>query len=150
MLVRTFNPYTHIPVNIVVAKNLLHKYCKPEGDQADFASYNEKSSIIPWEILATCKGSELEGLRYEQLIPLEANSLDKIKSITPEADPFRVLTADFVTTEDGTGIVHTAPAFGADDYKVGSRFGIGIRTAGEPISLFCIIRWMHGSLKLLR
>ena len=128
VLVRTFNPYTHIPVNIVVAKNLLQKYCKPEGNQADFASYNEKSSIIPWEILATCTGADLEGLRYEQLIPLEANSLEKIKSITPEADPFRVLTADFVTTEDGTGIVHTAPAFGADDYKVGSRYGIGILT----------------------
>jgi len=128
MLVRTFNPYTHIPVNIIVAKNLLHKYCKPEGEKADFTAYNETSSIIPWEILATCKGSELEGLRYEQLIPLEANSLEKIKAITPEADPFRVLTADFVTTEDGTGIVHTAPAFGADDYKVGSRYGIGILT----------------------
>jgi len=128
VLVRTFNPYTHIPVNIIVAKNLLHKYCKPEGEKADFTAYNETSSIIPWEILATCKGSELEGLRYEQLIPLEANSLDKIKAITPEADPFRVLTADFVTTEDGTGIVHTAPAFGADDYKVGSRYGIGILT----------------------
>ena len=128
VLVRTFNPYTHIPVNIIVAKNLLHKYCKPEGEKADFTAYNETSSIIPWEILATCKGSELEGLSYEQLIPLEANSLDKIKAITPEADPFRVLTADFVTTEDGTGIVHTAPAFGADDYKVGSRYGIGILT----------------------
>ena len=128
VLVRTFNPYTHIPVNIIVAKNLLHKYCKPEGEKADFTAYNETSSIIPWEILATCRGSELEGLRYEQLIPLEANSLEKIKAITPEADPFRVLTADFVTTEDGTGIVHTAPAFGADDYKVGSRYGIGILT----------------------
>ena len=128
VLVRTFNPYTHIPVNIIVAKNLLPKYCKPEGEKADFTAYNETSSIIPWEILATCKGSELEGLRYEQLIPLEANSLEKIKATTPEADPFRVLTADFVTTEDGTGIVHTAPAFGADDYKVGSRYGIGILT----------------------
>ncbi len=128
VLVRTFNPYTHIPVNIIVAKNLLLKYCKPEGEKADFTAYNETSSIIPWEILATCKGSELEGLRYEQLIPLEANSLEKIKAITPDADPFRVLTADFVTTEDGTGIVHTAPAFGADDYKVGSRYGIGILT----------------------
>jgi isoleucyl-tRNA synthetase len=105
LLVRTFNPYTHIPVNIIVAQNLLHKYCKPEGEKADFTAYNETSSIIPWEILATCKGSELEGLRYEQLIPLEANSLEKIKAITPDADPFRVLTADFVTTEDGTGIV---------------------------------------------
>jgi len=128
VLVRTFNPYTHIPVNIIVAKNLLHKYCKPEGEKADFTTYNESTSIIPWEILATCKGSALEGLRYEQLIPLEANSLEKIKAITPDADPFRVLTADFVTTEDGTGIVHTAPAFGADDYKVGSRYGIGILT----------------------
>jgi len=128
VLVRTFNPYTHIPVNIIIAKNLLSKYCKPEGEKADFTAYNETSSIIPWEILATCKGSELEGLRYEQLIPLEANTLDKIKAITPEADPFRVLTADFVTTEDGTGIVHTAPAFGADDYKVGARYGIGILT----------------------
>ncbi len=128
VLVRTFNPYTHIPVNIIVAKNLLLKYCKPEGEKADFTAYNETSSIIPWEILATCKGSELEGLRYEQLIPLEANSLEKIKAITPDADPFRVLMADFVTTEDGTGIVHTAPAFGADDYKVGSRYGIGILT----------------------
>lgn len=128
VLVRTFNPYTHIPVNIIVAKNLLHKYCKPEGEAGDFSIYNEKSTVIPWEIRANFKGSQLEGLRYDQLLPFEANSLEKIKSITPNADPFRVLVADFVTTEDGTGIVHTAPAFGADDYKVGSRYGIGILT----------------------
>ena len=128
VLVRTFNPYTHIPVNIVVARNLLHKYCKPEGEAGDFTIYNEKSSVIPWEIRASFTGSQLEGLRYDQLLPFEANSLEKIKSITPNADPFRVLTADFVTTEDGTGIVHTAPAFGADDYKVGARYGIGILT----------------------
>ena len=128
VLVRTFNPYTHIPVNIIVAKNLLHKYCKPEGEAGDFSIYNEKSSVIPWEIRTSFKGSQLEGLRYEQLLPFEANTMEKIKSITPHADPFRVLLADFVTTEDGTGIVHTAPAFGADDYKVGSRYGIGILT----------------------
>lgn len=128
VLVRTFNPYTHIPVNIIVAKNLLHKYCKPEGEAGDFSIYNEKSSVIPWEIRTSFKGSQLEGLRYEQLLPFEANTMEKIKSITPHADPFRILTADFVTTEDGTGIVHTAPAFGADDYKVGSRYGIGILT----------------------
>lgn len=128
VLVRTFNPYTHIPVNIIVAKNLLHKYCKPEGEAGDFSIYNEKSTVIPWEIRANFKGSQLEGLRYDQLLPFEANSLEKIKSISPNADPFRVLVADFVTTEDGTGIVHTAPAFGADDYKVGSRYGIGILT----------------------
>jgi isoleucyl-tRNA synthetase len=128
VLVRTFNPYTHIPVNIIVAKNLLYKYCKPEGEAGDFSIYNEKSPVIPWEIRAGFKGSQLEGLRYEQLLPFEANTMEKIKSITPHADPFRVLVADFVTTEDGTGIVHTAPAFGADDYKVGSRYGIGILT----------------------
>jgi isoleucyl-tRNA synthetase len=128
LLVRTFNPYTHIPVNIIVAKNLLHKYCKPEGEAIDFSIYNEKSTVIPWEIRASFKGSQLEGLRYEQLLPFESNTQEKIKSITPNADPFRVLVADFVTTEDGTGIVHTAPAFGADDFKVGSKYGIGILT----------------------
>jgi isoleucyl-tRNA synthetase len=128
VLVRTFNPYTHIPVNIIVAKNLLHKYCKPEGEASDFSFYNEKSTVIPWEIRSSFKGSQLEGLRYEQLLTFESNTLDKIKSLTPDADPFRVLVADFVTTEDGTGIVHTAPAFGADDFKVGSKYGIGILT----------------------
>jgi isoleucyl-tRNA synthetase len=62
------------------------------------------------------------------LLPYEANSIDKIKEITPDADPFKILLGDFVTTEDGTGIVHTAPAFGADDYKVGKKYNIGILT----------------------
>src|SRR5579863_2338098 len=106
VLVKTVNPYTHRPVNVVLAKALLSKYFKPDGE---------------WEVLAEFKGSELEELRYSQLLPYEANS-----SANAGGDPFRVLLGDFVTTEDGTGIVHTAPAFGADDFKVGSKYGIGI------------------------
>lgn len=128
VLVKTFNPYTHIPVHVILAKALLGKYFKPEGENGDFDAYNEKTKILPWCILASFKGSELEGCAYEQLLPYEANSIEAIKAITPTAKPFRVMLGDFVTTEDGTGIVHTAPAFGADDYKVGKKYDIGILT----------------------
>jgi isoleucyl-tRNA synthetase len=128
VLVQTFNPYTHLPVNIVLAKDLVHKYLKAEGENGDFEGYNGEQKLLPWKIITSFKGSQLEGLHYEQLLPYEANSIDEVKRITPDADPFRVLTGDFVTTEDGTGIVHTAPAFGADDYRVGKKFNIGILT----------------------
>src|ERR1700733_2505330 len=123
VLVRTFNPYTHLPVDVILAKALLPKYFKPEGENGDLAGFTPEAKILPWKILGEFKGSDLEGLRYEQLLPYEAN--------TPAAaggNPFRVLLGDFVTTEDGTGIVHTAPAFGADDYRVGTKYGIGILT----------------------
>lgn len=123
VLVQTFNPYTHLPVNIILAKALLSKYFKPEGENGDFENYNEKVKILPWKIIAHFKGSELENCRYEQLMPYEANS-----AAIAGGDPFRVILGDFVTTEDGTGIVHTAPAFGADDYKVGKKNNIGILT----------------------
>lgn len=128
ILVKTFNPYTHIPVHVILAKALLGKYFKPEGENGDFNAYNEKAKILPWVILASFKGVELENCQYEQLLPYEANSLEAITAITPTAKPFRVMLGDFVTTEDGTGIVHTAPAFGADDYKVGKKYDIGILT----------------------
>lgn len=128
VLLQTFNPYTHLPVNIVLAKDLVHKYLKAEGENGDFEGYNGEQKILPWKIITSFKGSQLEGLHYEQLLPYEANSIEEVKRITPDADPFRVLIGDFVTTEDGTGIVHTAPAFGADDYRVGKKFGIGILT----------------------
>jgi isoleucyl-tRNA synthetase len=121
VLVKTFNPYTHLPVNVVLAKALVGKYFKPEGETADFTAFTPESRILPWKILGEFKGSQLEEIRYEQLLPFEANS--------PEAaggDPFRIIPGDFVTTEDGTGIVHTSPAFGADDYKVGQKYNIGI------------------------
>ncbi len=128
VLVQTFNPYTHLPVNVVLAKALLGKHFKPEGENGDFDGYNEKEKLLPWKILASFKGSEVEGASYEQLLPYESNSFKAILEITPDAKPFRIIVGDFVTTEDGTGIVHTAPAFGADDYRVGKKYNIGILT----------------------
>ncbi len=127
-LVASFNPYTHLPIHVVVAKNLVSKYFKAEGENINRSSYKEGDKVIPWEVVATVKGKDLEGCRYEQLLPADSNSLDKILEITPGADPFRVITGDFVTTEDGTGIVHTAPAFGADDFKAGKKNNLGILT----------------------
>ena len=136
VLVKTFNPYTHLPVYVVLAQALLGKYFKPEGENGDFEGYNEKSKLLPWSILATFKGSVIEGAEYEQLLPYEANSLKAIQDITPDAKPFRIICGDFVTTEDGTGIVHTAPAFGADDFRVGKKYNIGILTMVDRMGKF--------------
>jgi isoleucyl-tRNA synthetase len=123
VLVKTFNPYTHQLQHVILAEALLSKYFKSEGENADFEAYTSETKIIPYTILGLYKGSELEGLRYEQLLPFESN-----KPELSGGDPFRVICGDFVTTEDGTGIVHTAPAFGADDYKVGQKNNLGIVT----------------------
>ena len=123
VLVKSINPYTHQVIHVVLAEALLGKHFKEEGKEGDFGAYQEKDKIIPWQVLHRFKGSDIEGCRYEQLLPYEANRPENA-----EGDPFRVLTDSFVTTEDGTGIVHTAPAFGADDYKVGKRYGIGMLT----------------------
>ncbi len=128
VLVKTFNPYTHLPVHVVLAKALLSKLFKPEGENGDFENYNAEQKLLPWKIVANFKGSDIEGAQYEQLMPSDANSMEAIDTITPGAKPFRILVGDFVTTEDGTGIVHTAPAFGADDYRVGQKNNIGILT----------------------
>jgi isoleucyl-tRNA synthetase len=128
VLVKTFNPYTHLPINVVLAKNLVTKYFKAEGENGDFENYAAEIKLIPWKILAEFKGEVLENCKYEQLLPSEANTLEKIQEITPGAQPFKVILGDFVTTEDGTGIVHTAPAFGADDFKVGKKNNLGILT----------------------
>lgn len=128
LLVKTFNPYTHSPVYVVLAKDLVKNYFRTDGENKDFSSYTAEDKIIPWEILSEFNGKELEGIRYHQLMPSEANTLEKIQETTPDADPFRVITGDFVTTEDGTGIVHTAPAFGADDFKAGQKNHLGILT----------------------
>ena len=127
-LVKTFNPYTHQPVDVVLAKDLVTRYFKPEAENADFEGYTAESKVIPWRVLTTFKGHQLEGVSYEQLLPYEANSLEAVRATTPDAQPWRVLMGDFVTTEDGTGIVHIAPAFGADDFKVGKKYNIGILT----------------------
>jgi isoleucyl-tRNA synthetase len=121
VLVQTFNPYTHKPANVILAKNLVGKYFKQEAQESDFLLYTTESKLLPWKIIGEYKGSELEGLRYEQLLSFDGNTRE-----VAGGDPWRVITGDFVTTEDGTGIVHTAPAFGADDYRVGKKHDIGI------------------------
>ncbi len=121
VLVATYNPYTAMPVNVVLAKALLSKYFKEEG--LTIETFAEGDKIVPWKILTEFKGTQLNELRYEQLMPFEANNPS-----TFEGDPFKIMVGDFVTTEDGTGIVHTAPAFGADDYKVGQKNNLGIIT----------------------
>jgi isoleucyl-tRNA synthetase len=121
VLVATYNPYTSMPVNVVLAKALVSKYFKEEGLALE--TFAEGDKIVPWKILAEFKGTQLNDLRYEQLMPFEANN-----PATFEGDPFKIILGDFVTTEDGTGIVHTSPAFGADDYKVGQKNNLGIIT----------------------
>ena len=128
VLVKTFNPYTHKPNNVILAKALISKYFKSEDENGDFENYNITAKLLPWKILAEYKGKDLEGLEYEQLLPSEANTIEKIQELTPGANPFKIISGDFVTTEDGTGIVHTSPAFGADDYKVGKKNNLGILT----------------------
>lgn len=122
-LLYTLNPYTLAPIAVVVAQALLKKYFSAEGENGDFETYTKETKVLPWKSLQTFAGKALENLRYEQLLPYPAN--------TPErsgGDPFRIILGDFVTTEDGTGIVHTAPAFGADDFKVGKANNLGIFT----------------------
>jgi isoleucyl-tRNA synthetase len=128
VLIKTFNPYTHLPINVILAKSLVENYFKPENENGDFGNYKAGDKVIPWRILGEYKGKDLEGISYEQLLPSEANTLSKIQGITPDAAPFKIITGDFVTTEDGTGIVHTAPAFGADDFRAGQKNNLGILT----------------------
>jgi len=108
VLVRTFNPYTGIPVTVIVAKELMDQYFPPDRADLPLEDYEVGSKIIPFKVVTTLRGNKLKGLSYEQL-------LDWVK---PEGKAFLVLTGDFVTTEEGTGIVHTAPTFGADDFRV--------------------------------
>ena len=127
-LVNTFNPYTHLPVSVILATALIPKYFKADSENLSLAEYKEGDKLIPWEKISNFKGAELNGITYQQLMPFEANTLEKIREITPGAEPFKVILGDFVTTEDGTGIVHTAPAFGADDFKAGKKNNLGILT----------------------
>ncbi len=108
--VQTYNPYTGKPMTAVMAKCLISTYFPEKSSELSLEDYKEGDKNIPYRILdKTWKGSELKGIEYEQLIPW----------IKTSDNAFRVVTGDFVTTEDGTGIVHIAPTFGADDAKVG-------------------------------
>ncbi|MBP9136692.1 MAG: isoleucine--tRNA ligase, partial [Chitinophagales bacterium] len=117
--VRTFNPYTFAPVSVILAKALCEKYFKPENAALQLAEYTPGDKIIPFEFDIEIKGKDLKNIDYEQLMPYEQ----------PETgDAFKVVLGDFVSTEDGTGIVHIAPSFGADDMKVAAENGIGALT----------------------
>ncbi|MGN0022227.1 MAG: isoleucine--tRNA ligase [Sphingobacterium hotanense] len=115
--IKTFNQYTGAPVSVVLAKALISKHFKAEGQQVSFQDYKLGDKVIPWEVAAEFKGEELAGLRYHQLMPYITSDelMDKA---------FRVIIGDFVTTEDGTGIVHAAPTYGGDDFKVARENGV--------------------------
>ena len=121
VLVKSFNQYTFEPINVVLAKKLVgHQFSKnffaAESDE-EFANYNAGDKKIPYTIVGECKGQDLAGIKYEQLMPFVQPFEDTDKA-------FQIITGDFVTTEDGTGIVHTAPTFGADDAKVAADAGV--------------------------
>ncbi len=115
VLVETFNQYTFRPVKVILAKNLVGKqFAKgffASTEASDFENFKEGDKKIPYQILTECKGADLVGIRYQQLMKLALPYQNT-------ENAFRVISGDFVTTEDGTGIVHTAPTFGADDAKV--------------------------------
>ena len=120
VLVKTYNQYTFEPITIIIGKPLLAKQFGKkfvEGDSAALATYTPESKTIPYQVLGECKGADLVGTTYEQLIPWCAPAENADQA-------FRVIAGDFVTTDDGTGIVHIAPTFGADDARVAKEYGV--------------------------
>ena len=146
--VRTYNPYTADKLTVVLAESLLKAYFKPEGEKLDLEAYNAGDKILPYKVVGKWRGPELVGMHYEQLMPwvrpverIDDRSAEYVKNYAsshPENvfsygndrfveiadEAFRVISGDYVTTEDGTGIVHIAPTFGADDAKVAKAAGI--------------------------
>ncbi len=112
--VRSFNPYSGNPITVIIAKDLLHSMFPAANASLEISEFNPGDKKVPFKVLNEFPGGSLEGINYEQLIDW----------INPGPGAFRVVTGEFVTTEDGTGIVHIAPTFGADDYRVGKEFGI--------------------------
>ncbi len=115
--VNSFNPYTFKPISVVVAKDLLGKYFSEKNKDLKVADYKAGDKAIPYEIVNEFTGKELVGIRYEQLMPY-------LQPLNDGDKAFQVVAGDFVTTEDGTGIVHSSPTFGADDFRVSKQYGI--------------------------
>ena len=113
-LVQTYNPYTGAPISVIVAKVLVPTLFNTKAAGLELDAYKPGDKLIPWKVVAEYKGSDLAGMEYEQLLPW----------VNPGKGAFRVITGDFVTTEDGTGIVHIAPTFGADDDRVAKASGV--------------------------
>ena len=134
--VRTYNPYTGAPVTAVMAKERLAAYLDPKGADLALDSYKQGDKVVPYQIVAEYKGSDLVGMHYKQLFPwVKPVFKAEDDSIQISDAGFRVIPGDYVTTEDGTGIVHIAPTFGADDAFVA-------KAAGIP-SLFMVNRKME-------
>lgn len=117
--VKTYNPYTHEPITVILARELCSKYFPEKNAELALSEYEPGQKDIPFVVDGSYKGRDLEGIRYEQLLPYAQPA---------EGDAFVVVTGDFVTTEDGTGIVHIAPSFGADDFRVAKQNGLGALT----------------------
>lgn len=113
-LVNTFNPYTSQPISVVMAEARIASYFNPAGAEAAMENYEKGGKILPYRVVAHFKGTDLEGLKYEQLFAY----------VNPGEGAFRVILGDYVSTEDGTGIVHIAPTFGADDAFVAKKAGV--------------------------
>jgi isoleucyl-tRNA synthetase len=121
VLVSTFNPYTAAPIRVVLAKALVSKYFSEKGATAPFEGYAEgDKKVLPWRTEAEFTGADLVGIHYERLFNTEAG----FPHFEGEENAFRIIVGDFVTTEDGTGIVHISPTFGADDFRVAQLNGI--------------------------
>ncbi|MCE3228862.1 MAG: isoleucyl-tRNA synthetase [Bacteroidetes bacterium] len=118
VFVNSFNPFNGKPQTVILAKELLNKYFSEKHTDLKFEDYKPGDKNIPFKIVGHCKGSDLAGISYEQLLPF----------VKPEGEAFKVLVGDFVTTTDGTGIVHIAPSFGADDFKVAKQNEVGSLT----------------------
>ena len=114
--VKTFNKYTHKPITVILAKELVGKWFNEKHADLALSDYTEDGKKTPYEIIDEFKGKDIEGLRYEQLLNYKQPE---------DGDAFRVLIGDFVTTQDGTGIVHLAPSYGSDDFRVTKANGIG-------------------------
>lgn len=118
VFVNSFNPFTGNPQVVVLAKDLLNKYFSEKHTDLKFEDYKPGDKNIPFKIVGHCKGSDLAGIHYDQLLPFAE----------PAGNAFKVLVGDFVTTTDGTGIVHIAPSFGADDFRVAKQNNVGALT----------------------
>lgn len=113
-IVRTYNPYSGSKITVVVATDLLNCVLNPKGKDMPLEDYAKGDKVVPWQVVATKTGNELVGLHYQQLLPW----------VNPGEGAFRVIPGDYVTTSDGTGIVHIAGTFGADDLRVSRQAGV--------------------------
>ncbi|MDA3883038.1 MAG: isoleucine--tRNA ligase [Bacteroidales bacterium] len=114
VLIETYNQYTGEPIAVIMARDRISAYLSKKGKDMPFDSYTTDNKVIPYRIVAECTGKDIAGLQYEQLLPW----------VQPQGKAFEIITGDFVTTEDGTGIVHIAPTFGADDAFVAKQHKI--------------------------